>query len=67
MALRASTGKATTKSRKSKAAAAGIPMPPEPDAIAVRAYEIYEAAEGGDSLEHWLQAERELAASATVA
>ncbi len=31
----------------------------EPDQIALRAYEIYES-EGGDPLENWLRAEREL-------
>jgi hypothetical protein len=30
------------------------------DEIAVRAYEIHESGEGGDELENWLRAEREL-------
>jgi Protein of unknown function (DUF2934) len=33
---------------------------PTQDEIAVRAYEIHESGEGGDELENWLQAEREL-------
>ena len=32
------------------------------DEIAVRAYEIHESGEGGDELENWLRAERELEA-----
>jgi hypothetical protein len=31
--------------------------------IAVRAYELYEAGAGGDAVEHWLQAEREVVAA----
>ncbi len=57
MAIRA-TG---SKPRKTKAAvdeAAEIPAV-ETDQVALRAYEIYES-EGGDSLENWLRAEREL-------
>ena len=30
------------------------------DEISVRAYEIHESGEGGDELENWLRAEREL-------
>jgi Protein of unknown function (DUF2934) len=30
------------------------------DAIALRAYEIFEAGKGGTDVEHWLQAEHEL-------
>ena len=30
------------------------------DEIAVRAYEIHESGDGGDELENWLRAEREL-------
>ena len=33
------------------------------DEIAVRAYEIHESGEGGDELENWLRAERELDAA----
>jgi hypothetical protein len=52
-----------SKSRKTKAAVDEAAEMPEiePGQIAVRAYEIYES-EGGDSLENWLRAERELAA-----
>jgi hypothetical protein len=32
-------------------------------AIAERAYELYASGAGGDALEHWLQAERELRAA----
>jgi hypothetical protein len=32
------------------------------DEIAVRAYEIHESGEGGDELDNWLRAERELEA-----
>jgi hypothetical protein len=34
---------------------------PAPDAIAVRAYELYLDRAEGDDVAHWLQAERELA------
>ncbi len=37
-----------------------VPTELEPALIARRAYEIYEAGEGGDPLEHWLRAEQEL-------
>jgi hypothetical protein len=33
---------------------------PSPDAIASRAYELYEQGAPGDHVEHWLAAEREL-------
>lgn len=36
---------------------------PTHDTIAKRAYELSLEDRGGDSVEHWLQAERELAAS----
>jgi hypothetical protein len=57
MALKA-TG---TRTRK-KAAVEEVPALPElePEMIARRAYELYEAGEGGDSLDHWLRAEQEL-------
>ena len=57
MAIRA-TG---SKSRKTKAAVdeAAEMSAIEPNQIALRAYEIYES-EGGDPLENWLRAEREL-------
>ena len=35
---------------------------PTPDQIAERAYQLYEAGVDGDSVAHWLAAERELAA-----
>jgi hypothetical protein len=38
-------------------------MPPAHDEIAERAYEIHLSGEGGDELENWLQAERELMAA----
>jgi hypothetical protein len=33
------------------------------EAIALRAYELYASGVGGDAVEHWLQAERELVAA----
>ena len=36
---------------------------PSHDAIAKRAYELYQVQGGGDDVAHWLQAERELAGS----
>jgi Protein of unknown function (DUF2934) len=52
-----------SKSRKTKAADKAAEMPEvEPEQIALRAYEIYES-EGGDPLENWLRAERELGAA----
>ena len=36
---------------------------PTHDAIAVRAYELYLGDADGDEVSHWLQAERELAAT----
>lgn len=35
---------------------------PSREEIAVRAYQLYEAGAAGDSVAHWLEAERELAA-----
>ena len=35
--------------------------PPTPEQIAERAYQLYEAGADGDSVAHWLAAERELA------
>jgi Protein of unknown function (DUF2934) len=53
----------TSRTRKTKCAAAETEMQPdETDQVAVRAYEIYESGQGGGPLEHWLRAERELAA-----
>ena len=57
-----------TKIRKTKAAvesSVGEALPP--DEVALRAYEIYESGEGGDALEHWLRAERELAGEPVAA
>jgi Protein of unknown function (DUF2934) len=50
-----------SKSRKTKATVEETAEVPEvePGQIALRAYEIYES-EGGDPLENWLRAEREL-------
>jgi hypothetical protein len=47
--------KATAKPRGRTAREA-----PSQQAIAMRAYELYEAQGGGDHVAHWLQAEREL-------
>ena len=39
-----------------------VPAPePSHDEIALRAYEIHESGAGGDAIENWLRAERELA------
>lgn len=46
------TAKKATRRRK---------VAPTYDQIAARAYELYAAGTGGDALEHWLRAERELA------
>ena len=50
------------RTRKAKAEAVGSPQEQAVDfeQVAFRAYEIYESGEGGDSLENWLRAEREL-------
>ncbi len=48
--------------RPRKPAAAAAPPPVAHTTIAERAYAIFEAEGGGDSLQHWLRAERELAA-----
>ena len=48
----------TTRMRKPKPASA-----PPADAIAFHAYLLWERGEPGDAGEHWLRAERELAAA----
>ncbi len=58
--------KATTQPaprRTRKAPAAAVPPPAAHESIAERAYAIFESEGGGDSLQHWLRAERELAAA----
>ena len=64
--------KPTTKkaAAKEKAAAKQTAKPrasrgraPSHEAIAKRAYELFQAEAGGDEVAHWLQAERELARS----
>ena len=52
------TQKKTTRTRKPKAAVA-----PVSDTIAFHAYLLWERGEPGDASEHWLRAERELAAA----
>ncbi|MBV8220162.1 MAG: DUF2934 domain-containing protein [Solirubrobacterales bacterium] len=61
--------KATAKKAPAKATAKRAPAKrdkmkaaPSHQAIARRAYELYEAEGGGDEVAHWLQAERELSA-----
>ena len=50
-----------TTGRTRKKAAEIETTAPEPDEIARRAYEIYESGGERGELEHWLQAEQELA------
>ena len=52
------TAKATTRARKPKAA-----VGPASEAIAFHAYLLWERGEPGDAGEHWLRAERDLAAA----
>ena len=47
-------------SPRKKAVQAEVKTEATHDEIAVRAYEIHESGEGGDELENWLRAEREL-------
>ena len=47
-------------SPRKKAVATEVKAEPTQEEIAVRAYEIHESGEGGDELENWLRAEREL-------
>ncbi len=56
---KATTTPAARRTRKPAVAAA---PPLAHTTIAERAYAIFEAEGGGDSLQHWLRAERELAA-----
>ena len=48
--------------RKTKAETEAKPEPTHEE-IELRAYEIHESGEGGDELENWLRAERELDAA----
>ncbi len=59
---KATTQPAPRRTRKAPAAAA-VPPPAAHESIAERAYAIFESEGGGDSLQHWLRAERELAAA----
>ena len=52
------TPKRTTRARKPK-----TPASPATEAIAFHAYLLWEQGEPGDAGEHWLRAERELAAA----
>ena len=54
--------KLATRTRKAKVVAKEEPLPEEPgfEEIATRAYTIHESGEGGDAVENWLRAEREL-------
>ena len=54
------TAKATTRTRTRKPKAAIVPAS---EAIAFHAYMLWERGEPGDASEHWLRAERELAAA----
>ena len=47
-------------SPRKKAVEPEVKAEPTQEQIAVRAYEIHESGEGGDELENWLRAEREL-------
>jgi hypothetical protein len=47
-------------SPRKKAVQAEVQAEATHDEIAVRAYEIHESGDGGDELENWLRAEREL-------
>ena len=58
------TRPATATTDKPKRRATGRRRPITPDDIAARAYAIFESEGGGDQVEHWLRAERELAAPA---
>jgi hypothetical protein len=54
------TAKATTRTRTRKPQAAIAPVS---ETIAFHAYLLWERGEPGDASEHWLRAERELAAA----
>lgn len=60
----AKKGPAAKKAGAAKKAASSSKRPPAGGAsheqIAERAYDLYERGHGGDAVEHWLQAEREL-------
>jgi hypothetical protein len=49
-----------TKPRKTKRGQGEVRCEVTADEIAVRAYEIYLSGHGGDDLDNWLRAEREL-------
>jgi hypothetical protein len=53
----------TTTAKTTKPRARRRKSAPTHDAIAVRAFELYMDHAEGDQVAHWLQAERELAAS----
>jgi Protein of unknown function (DUF2934) len=57
-----------TRTRKTKAAAGPQPevRPLGSEEVARRAYEIYESDDGGDPVENWLRAERELLAQSAA-
>lgn len=59
----ASAPAAPARARRPRKAAAPAPAAPAPDAVAARAYELWLAGHG-DELANWLQAERELIATA---
>jgi len=50
-------------SPRKKAVEREVKAEPTQDEIAVRAYEIHESGDGGDELDNWLRAERELDAA----
>lgn len=50
----------SAKKAASSAKRTGGGRQPSHEQIAERAYDIYERGQGGDHVEHWLQAEREL-------
>jgi hypothetical protein len=54
------TARTPRRSRAAKAAPAAAAAAVTHEDIALRAYEIHRAGMGGDPVEHWLRAEREL-------
>jgi hypothetical protein len=63
VAASAARAGATVKRVTKKRAAAATVASATYEDIARRAYELFESGAGGDAVEHWLQAERELIAA----
>jgi hypothetical protein len=57
------TARTPRRPRAAKVAPAAAPAAVTHEDIALRAYEIHRAGMGGDPVEHWLRAERELVGS----